>query len=438
MPEYLMLRPAFVTTVLCAALSSAGPALTQEGGFRSYAKVEIRGAKYIPEADIRETCGDLEGVPLDSVDLAAIEDCLMYTGVFEEVRLTPQGDQLLVEVREVPVRPGRVDAGLSWANDYGLNATLNYEQLNLIPGTWLAIRNTWSEDYKAYQFSLYAQEPVAGGLKFAIDIGGTRESYGDLDFFARRDQAEVWALWQARDDLSFEAGLGYRDQRLYDVLPGASPLLQSEEGAVKAPFLRFAFDYATPKAAEGEAEPATTASLRVESWLWNLGTGQRLSELRVNTGLSHAFAEDYRLSAALRGGLVRGIDGARPTALDRGFAGGETLRGFAPRGAGPLHLGSRLGGERWMSATLELQRRLPTRLAKDLTAGVFFDAGAAWRLSDTLNGAIDDKARLRTSVGLSLSFDVSNVPVSLYIATPIKRVSGDRRQVFGLSAAARF
>lgn len=434
-----MPRSAFVTAALLAALAAPAPGFTQDAsGFRSYARAEIRGAEYIPEADIRATCGELEGVALDSLDLAAIEDCLLYTGVFEQVSVTPEGETLVVTVREVPVRPGRIDAGIAWANDYGLSGTLNYEQLNLIPGTWLAIRNTWSEDYKAYQFSLYAQKPVVDGFKFALDLGGTRERYGDLDFSSRRDQAEVWALYEADAALSFEGGLGYRDQRLYDVRPGASPLLQAEAGATKAPFLRFAFDYSPPGAAGGEEAPATSVNLRVESWLWNLGTGRRLSELRLSTGIRHALGSDYRLSAALRGGLVRGRGGAVPNAQDRGFAGGETLRGFAPRGVGPVHLGSRLGGERWVSATLELQRRLPTKIAEGLTAGVFFDAGAAWRLSDTLGGVIDDRARLRSSLGLSLSFDVSNVPVSLYVASPVKRVNGDRRQVFGLSAAARF
>ncbi|RRH76150.1 BamA/TamA family outer membrane protein [Falsigemmobacter faecalis] len=435
-----MLRSAPVAAALLAALTPVAPALAQESGFRSYATAEIRGAEFIPEADIRQTCGELEGVALDAVDLAAIEDCLMYTGVFEEVTLTPQGDVLLVEVREVPLRPGRIDAGLAWSNDYGLSGTLNYEQLNLIPGTWLAVRNTWSEDYKAYQFSLYAQKPSLAGLKFALDIGGTRERYGDLDFSARSDIAELWALWEADPALSFEGGIGYRDQRLYDVQPGASPLLRQEAGAVKAPFLRFAFDYATPAAPEGAEEGARRprASLRVESYLWNLGTGRRLSELRIETAYLQPLGSDYRVTAALRGGLVRGLGGALPNAQDRGFAGGETLRGFAPRGLGPIHQGSRLGGERWLSATLEMQRRLPVDLAKGLTAGVFLDAGTAWRLSDSLGGVIDDTARLRTSLGLSLSFDVSNVPVSLYIATPLKRVTGDRRQVFGLSAAARF
>lgn len=45
---------------------------------------------------------------------------------------------------------------------------------------------------------------------------------------------------------------------------------------------------------------------------------------------------------------------------------------------------------------------------------------------------------MRSSSGLSLTFDVAEIPVSLYLAKPLRKQSGDETQAFGLSFSARF
>ena len=88
--------------------------------------------------------------------------------------------------------------------------------------------------------------------------------------------------------------------------------------------------------------------------------------------------------------------------------------------------------------SIEVQRDFGEIYQTPFRAGIFIDSGASWDLDDTLGGSIDDSLHRRSSVGLSVVFDVGKTPVSLYVATPIEEQPGDESQVFGLSISTRF
>lgn len=75
-------------------------------------RVEVRGAQFIPEADIQRTCGVEAGVPYSDAELRDIEACLMSTAVFERVSLYRESDALIIDVVELDTRPGRLSGAL--------------------------------------------------------------------------------------------------------------------------------------------------------------------------------------------------------------------------------------------------------------------------------------------------------------------------------------
>ncbi|MBL4919414.1 BamA/TamA family outer membrane protein [Szabonella alba] len=414
-------------------LMSGLPLLAQTEVGRVYDRVEVRGAEFIPEEDIRLTCGALEGIALDGLQLRSVEECLMMTGVFEEVRVSGQGDVLIIDVTEVESRPGRIDAGVAWVNDYGLAGTLAYEQFNLIPDTFLGIRSSYAQDHRSYALNLYRKEAFGPDLHFGLELEGERTRHDDRSFATRSDLAEIYLGWTPLEDTRLEFGLGYRDHRMFDLDPGASALLQAERGRVGAPFLHLALVWG-----QGSDEDPRSHSLRLDQYFWNLGTGSQVAETRLEANSRFALGERSTLLLGVRAGIVAGRKGHDTTVLDRAFLGGETFRGFAPRGLGPADAGDRLGGNRYVVGSVEYQRVLGSVSDNAIRGGIFMDVGSLWSLDNTLGGVIDDKARLRGSIGVSMTFGVGELPVSLYLATPLKRQNGDRRQVFGLTAAARF
>jgi len=333
----------------------------------------------------------------------------------------------------VETRPGRLDVGIAWVNDSGLTGTLSYEQFNLIPDTFLGVSLGFSGEYASYSVNLYREEAFGPALHLGLDLAGEQAGFDDHSFSTQRDQAEIYLVWTAQPHTRLEFGPGYRNHRLYDLDAAASPLISLEEGDIAAPFLHVALAYQ-----KDDDAAASEFSVRLDQFLWNLGTDSRVAETRLEASTRYDLTDRLSLLLGLTGGVVLGQGGYQTTALDRGFVGGETLRGFAPRGIGPADAGDFLGGNRYLAGSVEVQRSFGEALGTPIRGGVFMDFGSVWSLDNDLGGMIDDSAHLRSSVGLSVTFDVAKVPVSLYVATPVQDRPGDNAQVFGLSAAARF
>lgn len=408
-------------------------ALTLPAAARVYDRVEVRGAEFVPQDDIRRACGALDGIALEAADLAGVERCLMSTGVFERVSVSGQGDALVIDVTEVEQRPGRIEAAISWVNDRSLTGSLSYEQYNLLPDTFAAVHGDFSRDAKSFDISLYRADAFRPGLHFGIDILGQRSNFSDLAFSMRSHQAEFYLAATPDEATRIEYGIGWRDHRLFGLDADASPLLQREQGQLDAPFLRLGFSH-------GDRAGGKTGGLFVqfEQFLWNLGTSSPISETRLELDARHVLAGGTVLMLGLDGGIVAGLSGNDTTALDRVFPGGDSFRGFAPRGIGPADGDDFLGGNRHLILSAEVQHELGKVMGTALRGGIFADLGSVWGLDDTLGGRIDDKAHIRSSIGLSLTFDVASTPVSLYAAVPVRHQPQDERQVFGLSVNARF
>ncbi|MFN8681478.1 BamA/TamA family outer membrane protein [Paracoccus sp. P2] len=406
-------------------------ALALPAAARIYERVEVRGAAFIPPDDIRRTCGALEEIPLEAAELAEVERCLMSTGVFERVSVTGQGDALVIDVTEVEQRPGRIEAAIAWVNDRSLTGTLSYEQYNLLPDTFSAVHGDFSRDAKSFDIGLYRPDAFGPGLHFGIDILGQRSNFSDLAFSVRSHQAEFYLAATPTEATRIEYGIGWRDHRLFGLDADASPLLYQEQGQIEAPFLRLGFSH-------GDKGKAGGLFLRFEQFLWNLGTSRPTSETRLELASRHVLGRGTLLMLGLDGGMVAGLSGNDTTALDRVFPGGDSFRGFAPRGIGPADGDDFLGGNRHLVVSAEVQRDLGKAMGVAFRGGIFADIGSVWGLDDTLGGRIDDDAHIRSSIGLSLTFDIAQTPVSLYAAVPVRHQPQDERQVFGLSVNARF
>lgn len=397
-----------------------------------YDRVTVRGAELIPEEDIRKTCGELQGIYIDEAEMRAVEECLMSTAVFERVSISGEGKELVIDVTEIEQRPGRIDAGISWVNDRSLTGTLSYEQFNLIPDSFTAIHGDFSRDVESFDMNFYRPEAFGPKLHFGIDLTGENADYRDLSFSVRNRQAEAYLAWTPRQHLRIEYGLGYRDHRLYDVNASASRLLLRDRGQQDAPFLRFGLTY---RDAEADRQGWF---VRVEQFLWNISTASPVSESRVELGSTLKASGQTDLMLRLGAGLVAGLSGNDTTALDRLFPGGDSFRGFAPRGIGPADQGDMLGGNRYLIASAELQRDLGKIAGQHLRGGAFIDIGSVWDLDDDLDGRIDDSSHIRSSIGLTLSMTIGETPVSVYAATPLSRQPQDKRQNFGLMVSANF
>lgn len=414
-----------------AALSASSSALA-----RIVEKVEVRGAQFIPAEDIRQTCGAEAGIEYLDIELRAIEECLMSTGVFETVELTRDDGTLFLDVEELDKRPGRVDVGVAYSPQDGVIGSLSFERYNLFDRTYGAVGVEYGPEIQQFRANLYRTEAFETELDLGFEIVGGRTDYDDLSYKEETFRAETYLAWSAISGLRVEGGIGYRDHSLYGLGDSASPLLVKEQtSGVAAPYARLGLKYTSSRALD---EQTFGYSISLDQYFWNLGSNDPILDTRLEARAQIPVAQSLRLLVGVDAGRVYGSDGNATRAIDRNFLGGDTFRGFAPRGIGPRDSGDALGGNNYATASLELQHDVGMIYNSPLRAGVFWETGAVWGLDDRLGNKIDDGFHRRSSVGLSLTFDVGNTPVAIYIAEPIKKEYGDKTQIFGLTVSARF
>lgn len=435
------MRPARPSLPACTfALTLVLLSLAAPGQARVYNEVDVRGARFIPEDDIRATCGALPGIDYQDYDLRAIEDCLMLTGVFQSVQLRGEGETLIIDVAEIDTRPGRLEGAISYVMQDGVLAEASYEQYDLLPGTFGAVQLSFNRQVRELQGHLYQADTFGDTWDIGLDAIWRETYYDDRSYSDGGYRIEPYIAWTPTEDFRLEAGLGWRDYSMYDVEADASPLLRREEvDGISAPYTRLALTFgASAESGRGEEWARPAYSVELQQYLWNLGTEDVLSDSRAELRARAPLAPELLLLATLRGGRVAGLRGNDTRATDRYFPGADTFRGFAPRGIGPRDGDDMLGGNSYFVTSVEIRRDFGTVLSLPLRGGVFVETGSAWGLDDTLDDQIDDARHMRSTVGLSLTFDIADVPVSLYLAQPLQKEPGDETQAFGLSFSARF
>jgi outer membrane protein insertion porin family len=161
----------------------------------------------------------------------------------------------------------------------------------------------------------------------------------------------------------------------------------------------------------------------------------------------HELIRDTDVIGLLRvtGGNITGI-GQPVRILDDFFKGGDTIRGFASYGYGPVEYNPNggttpIGGKNYWATTAEVQFPIPG-LPSDLgfKGAVFADAGSLWGFDKPAGAtnATSDQNIIRSSAGISL---IWNSPIGLLradVADPITKASTDTTQWFWFSAGKRF
>ncbi|MEM9048187.1 MAG: outer membrane protein assembly factor BamA [Pseudomonadota bacterium] len=166
---------------------------------------------------------------------------------------------------------------------------------------------------------------------------------------------------------------------------------------------------------------------------------------------------DVVLSAEIEGGAIVSF-GDDTTVTERFFLGGDSFRGFAFGGFGPLD-NSRFpdgpNGERRFAddflggnyyAVGRVQVSFPVGLPEEygVFGGIFADVGTLWSLDNTTvvqNGntfTVDDAANLRAAIGLSIFWDSTFGPIRINLAYPVLTETGDDREFFRFTAGTRF
>jgi len=161
----------------------------------------------------------------------------------------------------------------------------------------------------------------------------------------------------------------------------------------------------------------------------------------VQTGIGVTFYKEL-LSDKFIGSLkarlanVTAFDNKDVKISDRLFTSASDLRGFEPRGVGPVDSGDHVGGNNL--ATMSLKSTFPNPIPDSLrpTTFVFFDLGNVW--GTDYSDLISNSSKIRSSVGLALDVVSPVGPLSFTYSIPLSRASSDKEQKFLFNIGSSF
>lgn len=424
--------------LICASILSFFGGTTN---YVSAAPIQFDGMKVIgnsrlSDAEVLSLCDlDARRTYLPN-ELERAVNCLGASGEFKSVSLDTEGRTLLVKVSEAPKYTGLLDLSISADTDRGLSGRVYVEDRDLfdqgLVGT--AELDVAKEEQQA-SLTLTRKNIWNSSYTAGVALQFSNQEYDDQTFNYWKATLAPFVSIPVSETQSLTFRAGVQVDEMYNVSATSSPIIQAEEGRRTTLFagLEYASNYTTTSGVE--------YGFLASQMFSGFGEDYLSSNTRVLGNVSAPIV-DNRLSVflELEAGSHRALKSGQSRVVDRFFLGGNTLRGFAPRGIGPKDGADFLGGNNYAVARLETRSPLGSYNGVDFFGGAFVDAGSIWGLDNTAgaSGPVDDDRYLSAAAGLTFTAKFGEVPVTLFYAKPIQSRSHDVEQNFGLSLSARF
>ena len=135
-------------------------------------------------------------------------------------------------------------------------------------------------------------------------------------------------------------------------------------------------------------------------------------------------------------GAINGYGGKYAPVDSQFNIGGKNLRGFKYGKIGPQLNSSYTGGNYYYVITTETNFDLPID-EFDISSSLFLDVGSVWGL-DERYGSIDDKHKIRASIGLNLNWDSAIGPINFILAEPVMSENNDTTDKFSFDIGYNF
>lgn len=422
--------------VLVAVLMSfSGPASGQIAKGVKFSGVDVRGNTRSSDAEIMALCGLNASRTYQDADLKAALECLGQSSEFKAVSFNTEGQTLIVNVQEAPKYTGLLDVSVTADTDRGLSGRLYIQDRDLFERGLIGSGELeLSREENTLSLGLIDPDLFGSGNEGGIALSYGKYAYDDAKYKFERLSIAPFLRVPFSDSQAFTFRAGVQLDEMYDIDAAISPILRDEGGRRTSPFVSLEYS--------GLFEPTTTTRIALDASQTFLGLGQdhlsSITKARVKM-INAMIPERLSFTLELEGGHIESLEEKSTRAVGRFFLGGSELRGFAPRGVGPIDGGQFLGGNSYAVIRAETNSPIATISGAQISGGLFADLGGAWGLDNTAGfSPVDDQARLRASVGLSMTIQIGEVPLNLYYAHPLEYEAQDNTQSFGLALSTRF
>ena len=413
-------------------------------------RIDIEGNTTTRDDVIRREFKAAEGDPFNPREIRRAAERIRALGYFSDAKVDSQPgsapDQVIVNVDVTEQPTGSLSFGASYGADTGLGLAVGFSEDNFLGrGQSVAVNiNTASKNQDA---SFRFVEPYFLGRELALSLGAGFTQTDNLNSSYATQVATLSAglgfpiAENARLDFSYEIN----QSQVRSVDANSSNILKLDQALGKpiASIVGYQFSYDTRT--EG-LNPLGGVLLRFGQRYAGIGGSRQFLQ---SSGLALAerkvLREEATIRAVFEGGVTNSLDG--DSRVTERFFGNGKIRGFEANGIGPRDLAAPnrdpLGGNAFAVARFESEFPIGLPAEYKIKGGLFADFGSVWSLDNASGGVaggqfVDDKAHLRSAIGVSFFWDTALGPLRFNFAKALKKEDYDRTRFFDLQISTKF
>ena len=401
-------------------------------------KINIKGNSITEEKAIRDNIVLSEGDYLNLSKAKKSVDNIKSTRIFSKVDYKfEDSDKKNFKDFNLFVKEqatGNISAGVGYSTNGGLFEAGINERNFLGQGINLDFTGRLSADVLRGEFSYVNPNFKNSNKELAYSIFSEVDDYSNSGYENKRVGTKFATKYEIYEDIFFRPNIGIQYDKLDVTGASASNLLKSREGnfATTSFGYNFSFDQR-----DSRFNPTSGSLLYFDQNIATLFSDIPTIQTGVGATFYHELInEKFIGSARLRLANVLAFDNKDAKLSDRLFSSSNDIRGFEPRGIGPVDSGDHIGGNNL--ATLSLKSTFPNPIPESLraTSFVFFDAGNVWGVD--YSNAISDSSKIRSSTGVAIDLMSPVGPLSFTYSIPLSKSSTDKEQKFLFNIGSSF
>ena len=400
-------------------------------------KINIQGNTITEEKVIRDSLVLAEGDYLNSIKVKRSIDNVKARQLFSKVDYKIEDAEkkdfkdFNLFVKEQPT--GSISAGVGYGSNGGLfEASIN-ERNFLGQGINLNATGTLASEEIRGDFSYVNPNFKGSDKELAISLFSQVDDYENSGYQNKKLGTKFATKYEIYEDIFFRPNTVIQYDKL-ETSGSASNLLKSRAGDFTTTSIGYNFSY---DQRDSRFNP-TSGTLfyydqNIATFFSDIPT---LQTIVGSTSYKKLYKESFIGSAKIKIANVVAFDEKDVKLSDRIFANTSDLRGFEPRGVGPVDNNDHIGGNNL--ATLSLKSTFPNPIPESLRANtfLFLDVGNVWGVD--YSSAISDSSKIRSTTGIALDIVSPIGPLSFTYSIPLSKASTDKEQNFLFNIGSSF
>ena len=400
-------------------------------------KININGNSITEEKVIRDNMLLAEGDYLNSTKVKKSVDNIKAKQLFSKVEYKIENSEkkdfkdFNLFVKEQPT--GSITAGIGYGTNGGIFEAGVNEKNFLGQGINLNFNGKLSTEKISGVFSYNDPNFKNTNKELATSLYSEKDDYTNAGYENKRIGTNFSTRYEIYEDIFFRPNIGIQYDSL-GITGTVSNLLRSRQGDTLSSSVGYVFSV---DKRDSKFNPTSGTVFYFSQDIDTLISDIHAFKTNIGATVYKELINDKFIgSAKARLANSTAINNKDVKISDRLYSSSSDLRGFEPRGVGPVDTNDHVGGNNL--ATLSLKSTFPNPIPDGLrsTTYLFLDMGNVWGVD--YSDAISSSSKIRSTVGVALDLMSPIGPLSFTYSIPISKSSTDKEQNFLFNIGSSF